>query len=134
MGQQKFGKRPPLMTPPRNYVTTATTGTPMTAPGIYTVFSTASSTGTGIKNYTLAAPRSNQLGEIVHIMCVKSSTVKAPRVTLTSASLYSTVSSTATTKDTIRFSQADQGIMLMALTTAKWHVMASHGSPIITTS
>lgn len=134
MGFQKFGKRPPIMTPPRNYITAATTGTPMTAPGVYTVYSTASSTGTGVKNYTLAAPRLNQIGELVEINCIQATTNKAPRVTLTAASLYSTVGSTSITKDTIRFGRADQSATLRAMSTTKWKLVVAVNSPTITTS
>lgn len=134
MGFNKQGKRPVLMTLPRNYITVAATGTPMTAPGVYTIFSTASSTGAAIKNYTLAAPKASQVGQLIEINCIKATTVKAPRVTLTSASLYSTVSSTATTLDTIRFPRADQSVTLRAMSTAKWKVVFSQNSPTFTTS
>lgn len=112
----------------------ASTATPMVAGKVYSIFSTASSTGSGIKNYTLAAPSARQIGMEVEIHCVQATTVKAPRVTLTSASLYSTVTSTGTTKDTIRFPRADQFVVLRALSTAKWRLINAVNSPTITTS
>lgn len=118
----------------KTIINTATTGTPMRAGKLYTIFSTASSTGTGIKNYTLAAPLASEVGLEIEIHCVKATTSKAPRVTLTSASLYSTVSSTAVTKDTIRFGRADQSVILRAFSTAKWRLVSAVNSPTITTS
>lgn len=118
----------------KNPITVATTGTPMKAPGVYTIFSTVSSTGAAIKNYTLAAPLPGYIGATVEIHCIKSSTNKAPRVTFTNCSLYSTVSSTSITKDTIRFGRADQVVILRAMSTAKYQLISAVNSPTITTS
>ena len=134
MGFNFLGRRPTQQGKEKNYWVTASTATPMQAPGLYTVFSTVSSTGTGIKNYTLAAPKVNQVGARVEIHCIKSSTIKAPRVTLTNASLYSTVSSTSVTKDTIRFGRADQSVELIAISTSKWRLANAVNTPTITTS
>lgn len=134
MGQQKFGKRPPLMTPARNYITVASTGTAMTAPGVYTVYSTASSTGATPKTYSIAAPRASQVGQVIEINCIKATTTKAAKIALTSASMYSSVSSTAVTLDSIRMPQANQSITLRAMSTAKWKIVYAQGSPTITTS
>ena len=118
----------------KNPIVTATTGTPMRAGKLYTVFSTVSSTGALVKNYTLAAPRVNEIGETIVIHCLKATTSKAPRVTLTAASLYSTVGSTSITKDTIRFGRADQAVTLRAWSTTKWRLEQALNSPTITTS
>ena len=135
MGFNYQGRRPMQKGLTKSYgVNVATTGTPMVAGNIYTIFSTASSTGAAIKNYTLAAPKANQIGLEVEIHCIKSSTIKAPRVTLTAASLYSTVSSTGVTKDTIRFGRADQSVILRAFSTTKWRLTHAVNSPTITTS
>lgn len=134
MGFNFLGRRPTAQGKEKNYFVTASTATPMQAPGLYTVFSTVSSTGASPKNYTLAAPKINQVGGRVEIHCIKSSTIKAPRVTLTAASLYSTVSSTSVTKDTIRFGRADQSVELIAISTSKWRLANAVNSPTITTS
>lgn len=136
MGFNYQGRRVMMKGLNKNFpVTVASTGTPMQAGGIYTIASTVSSTGAGIKNYTLAAPSARQVGQDVEIHCIKATTVTAPRVSITSASLFSTVSSTAVTKDAIRFPRADQSIVLRAWSTAKWRVMSvSASSPTITTS
>lgn len=135
MGINWLGRRP-YFTGGQNktIINTASTGTPMRAGKLYTIYSTASSTGTGIKNYTLAAPLPNEVGMEVEIHCLKATTIKAPRVTLTAASLYSTVSSTATTKDTIRFGRADQAVVLRAWSTSKWRLVSALNTPTITTS
>ena len=118
----------------KTVINAASTGTPMRAGKLYTIRSTVSSTGTGIKNYTLAAPLASEVGLAVIIHCIQATTIKAPRVTLTAASLYSTVSSTATTKDTIRFGRADQAVVLRAFSTSKWKAEVLTNSPTITTS
>lgn len=134
MGLNYQGRRPMFKALDKSVINTASTGTPMRAGKVYTIFSTASSTGTGIKNYTLAAPLPIEVGMEVEIHCIKATTVRAPRVTLTAASLYSTVSSTAVTKDTIRFPRADQTVLLRAFSTAKWRLVDATNSPTITTS
>lgn len=136
MGYNWLGRRPQFAGQlNRTIVNVASTGTPMRAGKLYTVFSTASSTGATPKNYTLAAPIKAEIGLEVEIHCIQATTIKAPRVTLTAASLFSTVSSTATTKDTIRFPRADQCVVLRAWSTSKWRVMsASVSGATITTS
>lgn len=119
----------------KTIINVASTATPMRAGKLYTIFSTASSTGTGVKNYTLAAPIKAEIGLEVEIHCIQATTIKAPRVTLTAASMYSSVSSTATTKDTLRFTRADQCVVLRAWSTSKWRVMAaSISGATVTTS
>lgn len=135
MGFNYQGKRPNFTGLDKSVINVASTGTPMRAGKIYTIFSTASSTGATPKNYTLAAPIPSEVGLEVEIHCIKATTTKAPRVTLTAASLFSTVSSTATTKDTIRFPRADQTVVLRAWSTAKWRIQAASVSgATITTS
>lgn len=135
MAYNWLGRRPQFMGKlSKTPFTVASTGTPMRAGGVYTIYSTVSSTASAIKNYTLAAPIASEVGLEVEIHCIKATTVKAPRVTLTSASLFSTVSSTATTKDTIRFPRADQSVVLRAYSTAKWRAVTLTNSPTITTS
>lgn len=135
MGFNFQGSRPNFTGLDKSKINVATTGTPMRAGKVYTIFSTASSTGATPKNYTLAAPLASEIGLEVEIHCIRATTTKAPRVTLTSASLFSTVSSTATTKDTIRFPRADQCVVLRAWSTAKWRIQsASVSGATITTS
>lgn len=128
------GKRPVQSGLIKNYSAgVATTGTPMVVGNIYTIASTVSSTGATPKNYTLAAPTSKQVGLQVEIHCVQATTIKAPRVTLTSCSLYSTVSSTGVTKDTLRFPRADASCVLRAWSTSKWR-MITNTNVTVTTS
>ena len=134
MGFSFQGRRPMFTGKDKNPIVAASTAVPMRVGSIYTVFSTVSSTGTGPKNYTLAAPRANEIGAQLEIHCIKSSTIKAPRVTFTNCSLYSTVSSTSITKDTIRFGRADQSVVLTAWSTAKYRLAMATNSPTITTS
>lgn len=133
MGIRYEGKRPVQTGLTKNYsVAAASTGTPMVAGNIYSVASTVSSTGATPKNYTLAAPTAKQVGLQVEIHCVQATTIKAPRVTLTSASLYSTVSSTGVTKDTLRFPRADASCILRAWSTSKWRMIANTNVTVTT--
>ncbi len=129
MGYNYEGRRPSQQGMERNYITAASTGTKFRAPGVYTIFSTAS-----LKTYTLLAPRVNEVGAVVEIHCIKATTNLLARVCTTGASMYSTVSSTSVTKDTARFNRADQCLVLRAMSTAKWHIITNTNAVTITTS
>lgn len=129
MGFNFQGKRPMQKGMDKNYITAASTGTKFRAPGVYTIFSTAT-----LKTYTLLAPRVQDVGSVVEIHCIKATTSLLARVCTTGASFYSTVSSTSVTKDTARFNRADQVLIARAMSTAKWHVISNLNSVNITTS
>lgn len=129
MGFRYVGRGPMAKGMDKNPITAASTGTKFRAPGVYTIFSTAT-----LKTYTLLPPGKNDIGSVVEIHCIKATTSLLARVCTTGASFYSTVSSTSVTKDTARFNRADQVLTARAMSTAKWHIISNLNSVNITTS
>lgn len=129
MGLNFLGRRGIFSGMPSNPITTPSTGTTLQAGGVYLLSSTVA-----LKNWNLRAPQKNEVGMTVELHAVKCTTSLVTKVTLSNASLYSTVSSTSVTKDTIRMGRADMSATLRAISTAKWKAITLVNSPTITTS
>lgn len=125
MGFNYQGKRPGVGATRGTFAETPTTATTLKANGkTYYLASTAAA-----KTWVLSAP--SKVGMSLQIDCIKATTSLHCRVQTSACSFFTTVSSTATTKDTIRFNNAQQSITLVAYSTSKYRVSASHASPII---
>ena len=130
MGRNYLGKRPTYSGQPSYSVQSPTTGTKLDFTGdVYHLSSTSA-----LKTWILQAPRANQIGQTIEIACVKATTSLLCRVLTSGCSFYSTVSSTATTKDAVRFNRADQNLTIRAISTSKVRIVASYLTPTITTS
>lgn len=127
MGRTYLGKRPVQMGQPASYTSTPSTGTKLTPAGdIYYLSSTAAA-----KTWILQAPGKIGIGKKLEIHCVKATTSLLCRVQTSACSFFSSVSSTATTTDVLRFNNARQSAVLLGYSSAKWRLSASHGSPTL---
>lgn len=106
-------------------ITAATTGTTMANYGISTITSTAA-----LKTYTLALPTK---GVVKTIICTNATTGLVARVGLGAASVFSSAGS-GTTKDTLRFTRADQTITLIGLSSSRWAMLPAPTAVTVATS
>ena len=106
-------------------ITAATTGTTMANYGISTITSTVS-----LKTFTLATPVK---GVKKVIICTNATTGLVARVGLGAASVFSSAG-TGTTKDTLRFTRADQSITLIGLSSSRWAMLPAPTAATVATS
>lgn len=125
MGFLKF-KAPVLLVGEKNEpLTVATTASTMVNYGTALLTSTVA-----LKTYTLALPTK---GVTKTLICTNATTGLVARVGLGAASVYSSAGS-GTTKDTLRFTRADQSITLLGLSSSRWAMLGGQGSVTVATS
>ena len=112
-------------------IQTATTAQALTVGGISTI-SRKSSAGASTNLYTLAgAP----VGTYKEILCIHAGSTRTARVTLgAGVSFYSSVSSTDATLRKATFNAGKEGLLLRAVTTAKYFIVSNLNSVAIATT
>ena len=112
-------------------IQTATTAQALTVGGISTI-SRKSSAGASTNLYTLAGAAA---GTYKEILCIHAGSTRTARVTLGSGvSFYSSASSTDATLRKATFNAGKEGLLLRAVTTAKYFIVSNLNSVAIATT